>query len=315
MPYVSFNCPGTDFIVPIDECLKGCKHPRPINIYGKIACLSLPTLAKIAEQRVWKRVPSTTQCISGTREAYLTITEDYAICPHERAFSVTGTMHHARLEAVAKALNFNELSEEFMDGEVTGILDRLVPDADKPDHYELWDYKNIGSFKIAKALGIVATGMIDDPSGELYKSKSKYGAAGTVKQIKVFGEDESQADMEDYVLQINHYRLKIEALGFPVSKMIIQAMCRDYGLATAKSRGVTSQFYLMPVKRMDDSEVLDYFKTKAVALLSALESGSMPNPCSEKERWDGRKCQGYCDVVSFCPEGLAIKNGEVSNDD
>jgi len=298
--------------------LKECQHPREIIIDGKvelIACLSTPTLAKIAEQRIWTGKPSTTQLISGTREEFLKIIKEYVVNPHERAFALAGTMHHARLEAVANKLNLNELSEEFLDGEVTGVLDRLVPDRSNPDFYELWDYKNIGSFKVAKAMGIVSIGTKDDPSGAVYKSSGKWGKAGTPKQVKVFGQDPAQAEMDDYTLQLNHYRTKIEALSFPVSKMIIQATVRDYGLATATSRGVTSQFYLMPVKRMDDSEVLDYFQNKSYALLSALESGSMPAPCSERERWDGRKCQGYCDVVSFCPEGLAIKNGEVSNDD
>ena len=312
-PFISFNCPGTEHIVPIKQCLKECQHPRPIKIYGQIACLSTPTLAKIAEQRTWQGKPSTTQCISGTREAYLTIVEDFAINPHDRAFSLTGTMHHARLEAVAKRYDFNELSEEFLDGEVTGVIDRLVPDRDKGSSYELWDYKNIGSYKIAKAMGIVAVGMKDDPSGEVYKTTSKYGAKGTVKQIKVFGEDEAQADMWDYELPLNHYRIKMEELGFPVSKMIMQAMARDFGLAVAKSRGITSQFYLMPVKRMDDKDVIVYFTQKANALLHYLDAVELPPMCSERERWDGRKCQGYCDVVQFCPEGLAIKKGEGNN--
>lgn len=294
MPLRYFSCPNGERIA-VADCLNKCCRPE-----GR--CLSLPTLIAVGKDRPWTGKPSTTQLINGTRLSYLQITESYTVNPFGRAFALLGTRHHQYLEAVATRLN--ALSEEKLEGDVSGILDLLTVD-EMADHeaYELWDYKTSGSFKVAKALGLVGR-KIPDPMGEVYKKSGNWGKAGEVKIVTVYERDPLAVDMWDWELQLNHYRIKIEACGFPVSKMTIQATVRDGGTMVAKNRGVNINIYLIPVKRLDDLFIRNYFEENRRLLLTALESHRLPSPCSAKERWDGKRCESYCDVWEFCDVGM-----------
>jgi len=231
------------------QCLEGCRQ----------RCLTLPTLASLAQVREWNGIPSTTQCLNGTRMEYLKITSDYYVKPKERAFALLGTRHHFRLEAITRKLNV--LSEEKLQGEVSGVIDLLEPDH-APDCYILADYKTSGSYKVARAL---------------------------------------RGDMSDWELQLNNYRIMVEDLGFPVSRMLVQCTVRDGGTFMARKNGLTENIYLIPVKRLDDAQVKDYFYRKSQMLIKAVENGEMPPPCNGEESWGGRRCLGYCDVVDLCP--------------
>jgi len=286
-----FICPSGQK-VQIKDCLSKCHKSE-----GR--CLSLPTLMEIADTRPWTGSPSTTELLNGTRLSFLQITKNYAVSPYERAFALLGTQHHRRLEKIAEKIN--ALSEERLQGEVSGILDLLVPDEMASDErYILMDYKTSGSFKVAKALGLVRR-KVPDPSGEVYKTSGKWGKAGDTKMVTIYEPDESVVDMWDWELQVNNYRLMVQACGFPVSKMVIQATVRDGGTMVAQNRGIVENIYLIPVQRLADSYVQDYFSTKRVALLSALETGRMPAKCNSKENWDGKRCEGFCPVKEFCP--------------
>ena len=70
----------------------------------------------------------------------------------------------------------------------------------------------------------------------------------------------------------------------------------------AKKNGLSENIYLIPVTRLSDTEVKDYFYRKSQLLIKALESSEMPPPCSSEESWGGKRCQGYCDVAEFCPD-------------
>ncbi len=243
-----FVCPDGNR-VSHQQCLESCRE----------RCLTLPTLASLASVREWTGVPSTTQCLNGTRMEYLKIVNDYYVNPKDRAFALLGTRHHFHLEAITRKLNV--LSEEKLKGEVTGIIDLLEP-AHEPDSYILADYKTSGSYKVARAL---------------------------------------KGDMSDWELQLNNYRVMVEALGFPVSRMLIQCTVRDGGTFMARKNGLTENIYLIAVKRLDDAAVKDYFYRKSHMLIKAVESGEMPPPCSGEESWGGRRCLGYCEVAAFCP--------------
>jgi len=294
MPLTRFICPDQEER-EISQCLQKCPRTE-----GR--CLSLPTLMAIADGRPWTGKPSTTQLLNGTRLAYLQITKGYSVDPFDRAFALLGSRHHHRFEVIAKKLN--ALSEEKLDGEVTGILDLLVPDETITEEaYELWDYKTSGSFKVAKALGLVGR-KVPDPTGEVYKTSGKWGKAGSIKMITQYERDLLAVDMWDWEFQLNHYRIKIEAIGFPVSKMKIQATVRDGGTMVAEGRGIDQNIFVIPVARYDDRLITDYFAQKREALLSALESKQLPPPCDAKETWDGRRCEAFCDVWQFCDVGV-----------
>jgi len=296
-----FDCPD-GVRRPIEQCLQKCPRPE-----GR--CLSLPTLISISHQREWKGKPSTTQLINGTRLAYLQIIKDYAVNPFDRAFALLGTRHHMRLEKVAQKLN--ALSEEKLDGDDTGILDLLVPDeTNHREAYELWDYKTSGSFKVAKALGLVSR-KVKDPSGECYKTSGKWGKAGDVKMITIWQEDPEAVDIWEWEYQDNNYRIKIEEIGFPISQMFNQVTVRDGGTLIAANRGITKNIYKIPIRRLPDEQVREYFRIKRENLLGALESQALPAPCSHEESWHGRRCQGFCDVAEFCDVGIKAMKKEV----
>ncbi len=297
MPLTHFECPEGEY-TEVSSCLAGCHRAE-----GR--CLSLPTLYDASSQRKWTGKPSTTQCINGTRLAYLELTKPYTNKPKKQGFRLLGNAHHHRLDKVAEKLNV--LSEEQLGGGITGILDLLTEDETTDiECYELWDYKTWGSFKVAKALGVMGK-KVPDPSGAVYQKDSKYGKKGDPKMVTEFYQDENAVDMWEAELQQNHYRLKVEPLGFPVSTMWLQITVRDGDLYIAHNRGVYEQMYKIPVARLDDQEVLTYFDQKGSALIHAMDTGEMPEMCSPAERWDGRRCAKYCDVAQHCPEGLATQ--------
>ena len=294
-----FKCPdGKQRLV--SDCLS---KPCPC---GDNRCLSLPTLMAIARERTWTGKPSTTQCINGTRYEFLKLTHDFAIDPKGKAFALLGSQHHERLAVVAQRIE--ALAEEQVgeNEDVSGILDLLTLDEYSPtEAYILWDYKTSGSYKIVKALGLVGR-KEPDPSGAVYKSSGKWGKAGSVKQITVYTPDPTQIDMRDWELQLNKYRLDIENIGFPVSRMYIQATIRDGGTFVAENRGLPENIYLIPVRRMPDNEVVDYFQAKATALVHVMTTGEMPPPCSKEECWDSIRCARFCEVWQHCNVGYAI---------
>jgi len=280
--YKYFECPDGQTI-EIESCLENCRMAN--------RCLSIATLRLISEQRDWTGTPSTTQLLQGTREAYLKIIHnDLIMKPKAQLFRILGTKSHLSLEKFTE----NELSEVRLEDEnSTGAFDLYDP-ATKT----LYDYKTWGSFKVAAALGIK---MIDVETGEVYKTGAKKGQPKTRKEISY-----GQPDMRETELQLNDYRMKLEASGFPVEQIIVEAIVRDGGTYVASGRGITENGYLIPVAILPDEEVKAYFTAKAEALKHALETNTMPPECTDEECWDGRKCTGYCDVACKCDKGIRL---------
>jgi len=239
-------------------------------------CLSLPTLTTIGQTRTWNGTPSTTQCLNPTRQEYLQIKHDFAIDPFSHAFALLGTRHHGRLEAVAKKIAGLE-AELKLKGEVSGILDLLEP-INGSDEYRLIDYKTYGSYAVAKQLGL--------------KDNSKY-------------------DQYKLALQLNNYRLMAQDLGFNITELKTQITVRDGGTYSAKNAGIDKNLYLLPVNILPDLEVKEYFLTKAFNLCHAVEKDELPELCPFEERWNGRRCKGYCSVAQYCPEGAKINRVEL----
>ena len=282
-----FKCPDEGLCL-IKDCLKCCRM-------GK-RCLSLPTLRAISEQREWDGKPSTTQLLKGTREAYLEIIHDDLIeDPRDQMFRILGTKGHGLVEQYVTdgELGEQRLHDEFASGKL---------DFYDPESKTLYDYKTWGSYKVMKALGIE---MVDEGTGEFYKSGAKKGQEKTHKVIK-----QGKPDMWEAELQLNHYRTFVEATGFPVEKMFIEAIVRDGGTFSAANRGIKENVYLIPAKKLPDDEVKAYFKAKSTALLKALDEKTLPERCSDLENWDGRKCTGYCIVADYCDYGKKLKEAD-----
>lgn len=278
MPATHFRCPSGEEI-RFEACLNKCQLGQ--------RCISKRTLRMIASQRPFSGTPSTTQLLKGTREAYLEITRTgYSLDPLGELFRVLGSKAHAYLEEFTD----NELSEERLhDSVASGAFDFYDPEGDT-----LVDTKTWGSYKVMQALGYR---QISVATGEYYKSGAKKGQAKYRKET-VLGEP----DMKDTEIQLNHYRMLLEEAGFPVREMYVEAIVRDGGTIAARSRGIDKNGYLIPVKRLDDAEVMEYLTAKRDALMYAIATGEMPAPCTPEERWEGRKCQNYCRVSRFCDQ-------------
>jgi len=204
---------------------------------------------------------------------YLKITKDYTIKPQSRTFALLGSRHHYKLEMAGKKLEGIEV-EKHLDGDTTGILDLLEPDELKDGFFVLTDYKTWGSYAVAKFMGISNT------NGDYERKQT--------------------------TLQLNNYRIKVEALGFPISRMLIQCTVRDGNTKSAYINKIDDPMPMIPVERLDDDYVQEYFLTKSFALLSALKKNELPELCPYEERWKGKRCTKYCDVSNFCPEGAMV---------
>lgn len=286
MPAKWFICPDNERI-EICQCLDGgCR------ISGDLPggrCLSIRTLRAIADQRPWKGKPSTTQLIKGTREAYLELTTDYPIDPQGALFRVRGSRGHATLE---KFVGPDELSELRLHGEHSSGMFDLYDETTRT----LYDDKFWGSYKIMRALGLH---QVDVPTGEFYKTDCKSGKKGDPKTRKEWLPG-GYRDCFDTAVQLNDYRIKLEALGFPVEQMVIEAIARDGNCWIAQKRGIQQNGVLIPINRISDHWVGMYMRKKAELLLRALELGKVPSVCKPRETWHGKKCERYCDVREMC---------------
>lgn len=288
-----FVCPDNK-IITIEKCLENCRFTE--------RCLTLPSLELISREREWNGVASTTQLLNGTMMEYLKLTKGYTVDPDSRAFLLAGIKHHRALEDVAKELG--------LPAEVALNIDRDIFDLIEmeKDGLVLTDYKLWGSFKVAKALGIVEVGKIPDPSGAVYKTSGKWGKAGSPKMIPKFERVPGKINNWEAELQLNRYRIMLGDLGVKVNRMQLQVTVRDGGLGIARSRGIIRNIYRIPIQRLPDEGVKLYFKEKQEQLLRALEVG-WKQPCSEDECWEGVRCERYCDVAHLCPKGQILKGG------
>lgn len=285
MSAIGFICPDKE-TTTFSNCYEQCRMSE--------RCMSLATLKAIAQQRPDERPPSTTELLQGTCEAYLKRTQEYYINPQDRAFALMGTFHHENLEI--QDLDEHHLIEEKLTGlGITGICDYFDTKTQT-----LIDYKNTGSYKAMKVLGLTHT-LIPDPKGARYKRSGKWGRAGQIKQVKSWYRDESLADFGDWAMQVNMYRYLLEQNGYKVKKMKLQMNIRDASTMTSRDRGIDRNIYFVDIPFIDDDIIIKYYTEKRDQLLEALESGSQPQKCSVLETWEGKKCESYCEVRNLCP--------------
>jgi hypothetical protein len=288
MPATRFICPSGKS-VKICECLEHCRE--------KERCMFLPTLRAIADSLNRKVEGATvTELLAGTRETYLKKTTEYAVRPQDQLYAIHGTAFHAVNEGYTDG---NMLSEERLRDNVTSGKFDLYGEILSGEDNTLGDFKVTSSYKLMRALGIYKK---DVPTGETYKSGLKKGQPKTRKEFCYDG----VRFIMDWALQLNYYRILLEAQGLKVGRMVIQAMCRDFGLRIAAERGIHEPVQLIPVRKISDCWITRYMLEKTARLTKALETNSLPEVCSSKERWHDKKCQEYCPVAGKCPYGQAV---------
>jgi hypothetical protein len=239
---------------------------------------------------------------------WLKAVTDYAVDPAERVWAALGTGTHGKLSMYR--YTDNVLSEEpLSDSDMSGIPDVLEQDEQNPGSYILYDYKTWGSYKLAKALGIVMEKIdvpVLDDSGKpvLLKSGENKGKPKTAqkRELKIVP---ATIDRRAEELQLNRYRIFFEKHGFPISKMLIQAIPRDGGTYAAEGRGITEKLYLIPATHWSDTIVLEYYKNLSAAVAAALAGTTIPPKCNTWESWEGRRCR-LCEVKGACDLSEAV---------
>jgi hypothetical protein len=236
--------------------------------------------------------------ITGTMQAFLRITKDYAVSPDDRAFLLHGTKAHANLDKSDD--EYSLLEEVFNDDttDVTGIADVIESENGITT---LIDYKTSGSFKVMKAIGFY---MDEEILDEVYKSGERKGQHKTQKVLK---RSEEKKDIREWQLQLNKYRIEMERRSFHIDKLKIQCVVRDGGTYIARSRGVFKNLYYFDIPILPDDEVIKYFIYKRIMLSQALERGKCDLPCDTDENWEGLKCERYCEVAEWCSLGRYLK--------
>lgn len=290
--YTKFICPDLHEC-KIEDCLKSCRMADKLSA-GR--CLSVRSLGAIAEQRVWNGIPSTTQLLNGTREAYLTIITDYSIDPQDYVYALFGTKVHAKLELFTPD---NALSEERLFDDVSsGAFDFY-------DDGVLYDVKTYGSYAVAKTLGLKEELV---PDGVYKTSRTGKYQKGDTKYKKVYKENGIHKRF-NLMVQLNDYRMKLESYGFPVDKMVCEILVRDGGTYIARSRGVHQKALLVVINKISDIWISRYMNEKAKRLKEALSTNILPPPCSPRERWydsttkRSGKCASFCPVRFVCSVG------------
>lgn len=294
MPATKFICPDGQR-VGIEECLRSCPQ----------RCMFLPTLRAVANSLDRKlTAPTVTELIAGTRETFLKKTTDYAVDPASVLYALHGQAVHTINERHTQG---DILSEERLKDEITSGQFDLFGKILDADEGVLGDLKVTSSFKLMKALGIYKAKVA---TGEVYKSGAKKGLPKFRTELRYDG----VRDLLDWAIQLNYYRMLLEGVGFKVNRMYIQALCRDSGLRIAAERGITKSVYLIPINKISDHWLQLYFQHKAKVLRDAINSNTLPQVCSVRERWGDRKCLGYCAARENCPYAQSLVK-EVNEDE
>lgn len=296
MAATKFICPNGD-VINIEQCLALCPH--------HIRCMGRPTLEAVAnsvKDRNLGRKYSVTELIAGTREVYLKKTTDYVVDPQDQIFAMHGTAVHSICEKHSSAFVLTEtrLANDTYTGQIDAYGD-LLGNGKKV----LLDYKVTSSFKAAMALGYYK---VEEPTGEIYKTGLKKGQPKTKKVLKTDG----IKHIHEWAIQVNAYRMLLEEHNFPVEEMYIQMYIRDYSLRVAKERSVEQPIYLIKVNRISDRWIKRYFEAKKKKLDVALKNKTTPPFCRNIESWNGKKCDGFCNVFDACQkeyeQQLALKD-------
>ena len=283
MPATKFICPSGER-VRITECLRSCRNSQ--------RCMFLPTLravAKSLDRNISE--PTVTELIAGVRETYLKKTSAYAVEPSSVLYALQGQALHSINELNTQG---EILSEERLKDDITSGQFDLYGKILDTDEGVLGDLKVTSSFKLMRALGIYK---VKVDTGEVYKSGAKKGQAKFRTELRYDG----VRDLLDWSIQINYYRLLLERAGFKISRMYIQAICRDASLRIAAERGIDKSVYIIPINRISDCWLTRYFQHKAKLLSKAMATKNLPPICSFRERWGNRKCLDYCAGRENCP--------------
>jgi hypothetical protein len=124
--------------------------------------------------------------------------------------------------------------------------------------------------------------------------------------VAKFLSDKPNGTKHDLELALNLDRISLEGHNQPVSRLFVEIEVKDAGINAAVRNGIDFKVKLLPIRLLDNDEILFYFYDKYTALTKAIKDDILPAMCDYSERWEGRRCKVGCDVFRFCPDGAQI---------
>lgn len=297
MPIRWFKCPDGETI-ECEECLKlgGCRMEQ--------RCATRPYLRLVADEREFDGKVTPSAAGNGPLLTYLKGVTDYAVSPQDKAFASFGTATHGKL-SIHKYTKDVLAEEEMSDEKMKGIADVVDECENGKEGFILYDYKTWGSYKLMKALGgyQVNEPVLDDHGNQIiYKSGKK---KGEVKTHKVTYFDPERVLKNDELfneeMQLGRYGIFFTDKGFPVVELWIQGIPRDGGTYIADSRGITEKVYMIPLRMRSREEILSFYDNLQDEVDTAVATGQC-RLCNARECWEGRRCEGYCEVAEACKQ-------------
>jgi hypothetical protein len=289
MPKKYFICPDNEYI-EIEDCMEKCRLGE--------RCAPRPYLRMAGEDKRWNGRASVTMLGRCPRMYWLQERVDYAENPDRSAWKILGTRGHGKLEEYTEKADSAEEALD-LDG-LKGVTDLVE---EENGEYILTDYKVIGSYAVAKMLGITEKGYRDvtDSEGnvEYYVRGPKKGQPKTEKVLEA---DPSRADVSNYKMQPNIYKLgwEYKNLGHQISKLYIFAIVRDGGLMVARRRGVERNTYMISIPIEPEAEVREWAYERRHELERVMNSDEKPRAGRSDETWNGNFCRNYCPVREHC---------------
>lgn len=282
MPIKNLICPDGQ-LIDKQECFKSCRMGD--------RCIELPALRAAIVERQWTGKPSVTQLIKPTLPAYLEIKKDYSVNPMKQVSSMIGTNSHSLMEGNVPNgwLSEVRLADDICSGQF---------DAYDCLNKTLVDWKFFGSFRISRALGY---------KGIWTKGKYVKGAKkGQDKWEQKYSPGHVK-DIMEIAIQLSYYKILMEKHNLPVDKIVVQMFIREGLNAAAKSFGLTTYAYKIPIFPLSYHWVRPYMVEKHRRLMTALDTDVLPPICSKTQRWDNsksypdRKCRDWCNSNVNCP--------------
>jgi hypothetical protein len=143
------------------------------------------------------------------------------------------------------------------------------------------------------------------------KSDLYDGADCSINDYKVTSTYAVKMDKDEWVAQLNTYAWLFRKTGFVVNKANINAILRDWQRSkVGKWKDYPTQpFKTIPIELWDFQKQTDYVIDRVAEHLNAVNLADDDLPlCTEKERWDDKRCDGYCTCNKFCNYYLNKKN-------
>jgi hypothetical protein len=265
MAISGFKCPQKDGIdVDFSTCQHRCLYP----------CHPLPLLAAQLQTRVVvPGVYSMTEVLKPYRIIHWTRHNDYFIEPTAHLVMVSGSAAHHVIEEGGKLLDDqeNHKFEVYGEAQVAGVKLRGTYDYGDISRRQLWDYKNLGSYRV------------DD--------------------LKEFEQRKGAWYEDEYSAQMNGYR----AFFWPeASELLLEVLVQGW---TRRSGLEHVERFSLPVAPVDEAKV--WFENRIKNILAHEAGAEIPDCSDSERWWNPKtkkynRCAGFCPVLPNCKQGMGI---------